>query len=44
MEGYHQRKQIAYEQVHKNNKEANIAKIDRERPEHFKTLATSLGL
>jgi PHD/YefM family antitoxin component YafN of YafNO toxin-antitoxin module len=36
--------EFSFEQVHKNNKDANIAKIDKERSEHFKKLAASLGL
>lgn len=36
--------EFSFEQVHKNNKEANIGKIDKERLEHYKKVASSLGL
>ena len=34
----------SFENVHKNNKEAKITKIDKERTEHYNKLAESLGL
>lgn len=33
---------LTFEQVHKNNKQANISKIDQERSEKYKKLAASL--